>query len=121
MTEYFDMSLTFDDIKIVKEVVNQGIDSRLEGFVKSIFLHEVVDSVIRLQCKIHPDEMSILLRRLEELETEQAEMLADDITTIQYDIEINEYRCPDCDNKGHFIDYAYNRKFTRLCGLCKKD
>ena len=88
MTEYFDMSLTFDDLKLIKSIVNQGIDSRLEGFCISIFHHEVVDSVIRLQCKIHPTEMQILIRRLLELKTDQAEMLADDIVRIYYDEEI---------------------------------
>ena len=88
MTEYFDMSLTFDDLKMVKEVVNQGIDSRLEGFTRSIFWHTSDKFVIRLECKIHPNEMQILIRRLLELETEQAEMLADDIVRIYYDEEI---------------------------------
>ena len=88
MTEYFEMSLTFDDLKMVKEVVNRGIDSRLEGFTVSIFHHEVVNGVLRLQCQIYPAEMQILIRRLLELETEQAEMLADDIVRIYYDEEI---------------------------------
>ena len=92
MTEYFDMSLTFDDLKLIKQVVNQGIDSRLEGFTVSIFHHEVVDGVLRLQCQIHPTEMSILLRRLDELEdesgNENAGLLANDIIQVYYGKEI---------------------------------
>ena len=88
MTEYFEMSLNWADTKIFKRVIQRGIDSRLEGFTRSIFWHTSDKFVIRLECKIHPSEMQILIRRLLELETEQAEMLADDIVRIYYDEEI---------------------------------
>ncbi len=64
-------------------VVNQGIDSRLEGFTlstlewmahypsKIIPLPEVrrgdVALCAKLHCNIHPDELQILMRRLAEL------------------------------------------------------
>ena len=84
----FNMSLTFDDIETVTRIVNRGIDSRLEGFTKSSFEWEVNYGVKRLQCKIHSSEMSILLRRLLEDDTEEAEMLADDIVSIEYGHEL---------------------------------
>ena len=86
--DYFDMSLTFDDLDIMVDVFNQGIDSRLEGFTQSRTFHKWNEFVSRLECRIHPAEMQILIRRLLELETEQAEMLADDIVRIYYDEEI---------------------------------
>ena len=95
MTEYFDMSLTFDDIEIMKEIIQVGIDSRLEGFTQSHFKYEHSQDtygVLRLQCQIHPDEMSILLRRLEELadneNNENAYFLVNDIIQVYYGKEI---------------------------------
>ena len=86
MTEYFDMSLNWSDTKIIREVVNQGIDSRLEGFTQSNF--QFNHNAGKLECKIHPAEMSILLRRLEELEDENAYLLANDIIQVYYGKEI---------------------------------
>ena len=83
----FDMSLTFDDYEIVERIVDRGIDSRLEGFTKSTFQFIIISGIQRLECKIHSSEMSILLRRLLEDDTEEAEMLADDIVSIEYDCE----------------------------------
>jgi hypothetical protein len=80
----FDMSLTFGDIAIMRRVVNRGIDSKLEGFTKSTFGWNDSSGVQRLECEIHPNEMTILLRRLLEDETEEAELLADNIVYIEY-------------------------------------
>lgn len=95
----FDMSLAGEDMDLILAVVNQGIDSRLEGFIKSTF--DVVARmphgdvpiedhpsdepciIVALNCKIHPDEMQILLRRLE-IDTETAEFLVGDIVDIYY-------------------------------------
>ena len=52
--------------------VNQGIDSHLEGFTRSVF-----DSQ-NMECLIHPEELHILLRRLIE-EGELGESLRSDI------------------------------------------
>lgn len=84
----FDMSLVTEDAKIVKRIVNIGIDSRLEGFIKSSF-KLVVDEFFgpRLQCLIHSSEMQVLIRRLLEDSTEEAEMLADDIVMVEYGYE----------------------------------
>lgn len=87
----FDMSLTFDDIEIMQRVIQRGIDSRLEGFCKSHFKFERsqgTKGILRLQCEIHSSEMSLLLRRLLEDETEEAELLADDIVSIEYGHEM---------------------------------
>ena len=88
----FDMSLTFDDIEIMQRVIQRGIDSRLEGFTrKSSFKFERsqgTKGILRLQCKIHSSEMSILLRRLLEDDTEEAEMLADSIVSVEYGYEL---------------------------------
>jgi len=54
-------------------VVNQGIDSHLEGFTKSVF-----DSSTG-NCTIAPDEMKVLLRRLYEEGSEDSWSLRTDI------------------------------------------
>jgi hypothetical protein len=84
----FNMSLGFDDYEIVEHIVNQGIDSRLEGFTKSVFYWEIVSGIQRLECKINSSEMQILIRRLLEDGGEDGEMLADDIVRIHYDCEV---------------------------------
>ena len=85
----FDMSLVPEDARIIKRIVNRGIDSRLEGFTKSTF-KMVVDKFngYRLQCKIHSSELQVLIRRLLEDNTENAEMLADDIVMVEYGYEV---------------------------------
>ena len=84
----FPMSLTYDDLEMVKEVVNMGIDSRLEGFTQSTFEITNDKFVTRLECKIHPDEMQILIRRLLEFEVYESDEFADDIVNSYYGAEI---------------------------------
>ena len=83
---FFELStlINSNDYNCVVSAVNQGIDSRLTGFTKSEF--KVNNG--RLFCWIHTDELEILIRRLLELGNENAEMLADDIVSVQYGIEI---------------------------------
>tara|TARA_Y100001963_G_C6657440_1_gene388763 strand:- start:211 stop:498 length:288 start_codon:yes stop_codon:yes gene_type:complete len=57
-----------DDFKLFQEVINQGIDSRLEAFTKSKFEIKKEHLVNRLYMEFHESEIQILLRRLEELE-----------------------------------------------------
>jgi hypothetical protein len=52
-----------DDSDLFLSVINQGIDARLEAFVKSKFRSESG----RLALSFHPDEVQILLRRLCEI------------------------------------------------------
>jgi len=73
-----------DDAAIFAEAINQGIDSRLEGFTKSQF----DDSGDRLSLDFDESELSILIRRLDESGNPYAEMWASDIVTIQYGVEI---------------------------------
>ena len=53
-----------EDLPLFLEVINCGIDSRLEGFTKSTFDWEGSRAVL----DFHPDEISILLRRLSEID-----------------------------------------------------
>jgi hypothetical protein len=77
--KFFKMSLVGQDNKNVVSVVNQGIDARLTGFE-----WDRTPYILRLKCNIHYSEMEVLIRRLLELETEDAEMLADDIVMVYY-------------------------------------
>ena len=75
-----------EDQKNVIDAVNQGIDSRLEGFTRSAFKF---DDTGRLYCDISDStELQILLRRLLESNLYTAENLADSIVQCQYGIEI---------------------------------
>jgi hypothetical protein len=67
------------DDKLFTDVVNQGIDSHLEGFTKSKF--EIKNSSLgnRKIFNFHKSEIPILLRRLEEIGTEEAQQWARDI------------------------------------------
>lgn len=81
----FTIELIASDAKHVIEAVNQGIDSRLTGFTKSIFIP--AKHYHALYCEIDESEMEVLIRRLLELGTEEAEMLADDIVYVHYGVE----------------------------------
>lgn len=64
-----------DEWDIIVAVVNQGIDAHLEAFTRSTFEDDG-------QCVIHPEEMHIFLRRLEENGAEEAYSLREDIIYI---------------------------------------
>lgn len=56
------------DFKIFKSVVNQGIDSHLEGFTKSKFGYRNYESIgKKAYFNFHKSEKDILLRRLQEM------------------------------------------------------
>jgi hypothetical protein len=88
--QYFPITtpVSSEDDKLFTGLVNQGIDSHLEGFTKSTF--DVKDSGLgkRRVFNFHTSELPILLRRLEELGTEEALQWKDDIEN--YDNNINE-------------------------------
>lgn len=67
------------DDKLFTEVINQGIDSHLEGFVKSKF--EIKNSSLgnRRIFNFHREEIPILLRRLEEIGTPESLQWKEDI------------------------------------------
>lgn len=62
----------------MEKVINQGIDSHLEGFTKSKF--EIKNN--RLYCEFDDSEIHILTCRLNEIQTEDAELLSQDIAEI---------------------------------------
>lgn len=80
------MSFVGKDRKNVIEAVNQGIDSRLEGFTRSKFS----DNGHRLTSEVHPEELQVLVRRLTESGDEDAELLADDIVTVAYEVALKD-------------------------------
>lgn len=79
----FNMSLVGKDRKNGIKVVNQGIDSRLEGFTRSRFS----DDGRRMECDVSEEELQIFVRRLLELDKEEAGMLADDICQVAFSAE----------------------------------
>ena len=79
------MPLGSADEGIFIRAVNQGIDSRLEGFTKSKF----TDNGRRAILNFDESELPVLIRRLIELESYQAERWADDIISAHYGIEID--------------------------------
>lgn len=72
-----------DEWSIIVEAVNKGIDSYLEAFTRSTF------DANTGEVEIHPEEMHILLRRLEEnfedTGDEEAYMLRDCIISVMKD------------------------------------
>lgn len=64
-----------EDYKLFKEVINQGIDSHLEAFTASTFK----TWERRLYCDFDPAEIPILIRRLEEIGSEEALSWVEDI------------------------------------------
>jgi len=78
-----------DDSDLFLSVINQGIDARLEAFVKSKFRSESG----RLALSFHPDEIQILLRRLCEIydadqDNEHVGLWIEDIMLAQYGYEV---------------------------------
>lgn len=76
------------DDKLFTDVVNQGIDSHLEGFTKSKFEIKNASTGNRKVFNFHKSEIPILIRRLEEIGTEEAYQWARDIE--DYDKNIQE-------------------------------
>lgn len=78
-----------EDEKLFKNVVNQGIDSRLTAFTKSKFTYKELGT--RLYLYFHPNEIEILLRRLDKIAdngNENAFLWESDIISNFYDKEI---------------------------------
>jgi len=77
-----------EDDRLFVGIVNQGIDSHLEGFTRSKFTIEDGSIGKRRKFNFHQSELPILIRRLEELGTEEALSWKEDIEN--YDNNINE-------------------------------
>ena len=79
-----------DDTRALICAINQGIDSRLEGFTQSEFYWEDFYDCgkhTRLVCKIAIDELQIMIRRLLESNDDTAISLADNIVYVQWGFE----------------------------------
>ncbi len=67
------------DINLFYTVINQGIDSSLEGFTKSKFGVKHTSLGKRIVLNFHQDELPILIKRLEAIGSKEAEMWANDL------------------------------------------
>lgn len=67
------------DLNLFYSVINQGIDSSLEGFTKSKFGVKHTSIGKRIVLNFHRDELPILIRRLEKIGTEEALNWAEDL------------------------------------------
>ena len=85
MSDFFEITVPIGgvDEELFILVVNQGIDARLEGFTKSKF----TDNGRRVILNFHDSELTVLLRRLLEIETFEADQWADDIVYSRYGFE----------------------------------
>jgi hypothetical protein len=81
--DYLDISTYAgsDDTKLFMKIVNQGIDSHLEAVTRSEFLWK--DN--RLHMRIHRKDIPVLIRRLEEIGTDEAISWAEDIRVAEQD------------------------------------
>jgi hypothetical protein len=83
----YPMTLKGNDKYLIAAVVDQGIDSHLQGITESSFTW-VRDRFCGkiLECEVSYKDLSIILRRLIEVGSEAADMLAQDIaTTLEID------------------------------------
>ena len=74
-----------EDHKLFTDIVNMGIDSRLTGFTKSKFYYTEIGS--RLNLDFDMSEIEILLRRLSDIEDDDAESWLSDIIYSIYNVE----------------------------------
>lgn len=85
MSDFFEITVPIGsaDEALFILVVNQGIDARLEGFTQSKF----TDNGRRVILNFHERELTVLLRRMLELEADEADQWADDIVLVRYGFE----------------------------------
>lgn len=74
----YPMELVGEDAEVIREVVNQGIDSHLEAIFgtfewKPRKLESGAVLAVPLCCELEPDSMLVLLRRLEEYDSDDEE------------------------------------------------
>ena len=76
-----------DDFDLFKDIVNQGIDARLEAFTKSKF--KVNEDDRRLYMDIDTSELSVFMRRLSKIgeDDNNADQWEDDILDIYFGID----------------------------------
>ena len=75
-----------EDFDLFKNIVNQGIDARLEAFTKSKF--HVNENERRLYMDIDTNEISLFMRRLSEIaeDDNNADQWEEDILNIYFNI-----------------------------------
>ena len=68
------------DFSLFRDIINQGIDAHLEAFTKSKFkMKDAPPFGQRLDMEFHQDEKKILLRRLDEIGSDEASQWLEDI------------------------------------------
>lgn len=72
-------SLFGDDYELFKSVIEQGIDAHLEGFTESSFDEKIVNGQHRLVMKFVGKDIPILIRRLNDVGSEESMLWASDI------------------------------------------
>lgn len=77
--EPYTMSLVGEDREALQEAVNQGIDSHLEACYVPARGDSFTWGAWRLECKVSPESLPVLVRRLLESDNENAWSLASGI------------------------------------------
>jgi hypothetical protein len=111
--EFFNinMPINSEDAKLFTDIINQGIDSHLEGFTKSKFNIKEDSRGKRLNLDFHKSELPILLRRLEELGNDEALSWKDDIEHYDQNIdEITKQVHPMTSKQGLHLEQINNMK-----------
>ena len=70
------------DYDLFTSVINQGIDSHLEAFTKSDFTEKSTNRGDRLVMNFDRSELPLLVRRLNEVDTDESIQWADDIEAL---------------------------------------
>ena len=112
--EYLPIStpLGGSDDKLFTSIVNQGIDSHLEGFTKSRFYTKENSLGKRRVFDFHKSELPILLRRLEEIGTEDA---------MQWKYNIEDYKDENDESLDETLKkFKVNPRYTHFA-LSKKN
>ena len=76
-----------DDFELFKKVVNMGIDSRLTAFTKSVFF--LGSDGNRFFFNFDDSELGILISRLLEVDTDEADLWVFDIVEAAYGYNVN--------------------------------
>ena len=71
--------LNTEDYTLFKEIIEQGIDGYLEGFTDSEFAEKMYHGQPRLVMEFGSKDLPILVRRLKELDNDDALLWANDI------------------------------------------
>ena len=83
------VNVNSDDMLMFTEIINQGIDARLEAFTESKFYQGENGDMHRYYFDFDSSEIQILLRRLLALDDESADDWSRDIVASWYDY--NDY------------------------------